>query len=124
MTMETSGIHPRHLPKNASPQHEYYRLLVRRKLEEDEYSVEDEVSLDEGGAVDMVATRSGERIAVEIETGKSDAAHNVEKCLRIGFPRIVVITSDAATRERIRTSLSGLPSSTVKLLTLREFLSA
>ncbi len=122
--METSGFWPRHLPKNASLQHEYYRLLLRRRLEANGYSVEDEVRLDEGGAVDLVATRNSEKIAVEIETGKSDAARNVEKCLRAGFPRIVVVTSDTATRDRIRISLPDPRSSNMKLLTLREFLSA
>ena len=43
-----------------------------------------------GKAVDLVATKGKEHIAIEVETGKSDAQGNVRKCEEAGFHKVVV----------------------------------
>jgi hypothetical protein len=56
-----------------------------------------------GQAIDLLATRAGRRIALEIETGKAGAAANVEQCLGAGIPEILVVaTSEGVKRTRLR----------------------
>ena len=42
------------------------------------------------GRVDVLATRGQERIAIEIETGKSDVVENVRGALQASIYRVVV----------------------------------
>ena len=49
-----------------------------------------------GGRVDVLATRTGESIAIEIETGKSDIVENVRCDVRAGYTHVLVV----ATSER------------------------
>jgi len=51
--------------------------------------VSEEVPLGAGKTVDLVAQNDKERIAIEIETGKSDALGNIRKCLAAGFSRVL-----------------------------------
>jgi predicted RecB family endonuclease len=85
------GIKVKALPKNASLEHEYWKELVARRYCERGYSVEKEVHIGNNKAVDLVAIKDGRRIAIEIETGKSDIQANVEKCKEEGFNDIVVV---------------------------------
>ena len=48
------------------------------------------------GVVDVVAARPGERIAVEVETGKSDIAANLSKLRGAGFDRVIVLATSPA----------------------------
>ena len=67
-------------------------------LEQKGYEVVCEHPIKGNGAIDILAQRPGERVAVEIETGKSDVKGNLEKIRNVGFDRIVLIaTSPAAT---------------------------
>lgn len=50
-----------------------------------------EVQICEGKAVDLVSTKGDERIAIEIETGKSDFEANVKKCKKARFDEVVTI---------------------------------
>ncbi len=52
--------------------------------------MEKEVHIRDGKAVDLVARKGHKRIAVEVETGKSDAQENVRKCKEAGFDEVVV----------------------------------
>ena len=62
-----------------------------------------------------VLCRDGKRAAFEIETGKSDAAANVRKCLAAGMDKVVVVATSATVRDRLR-SKAGLPPA-VEVLT-------
>ena len=55
------------------------------------YTVEEEVSIGDGKAVDLVATKDSKRIAIEVETGKSDVDENVRKCREAGFNIVNVL---------------------------------
>ena len=58
---------------------------MAREYESKGYKVEREYSLGGGKAVDLVATKGNERIAIEVKTGKSDINENVGKCEKAGF---------------------------------------
>jgi hypothetical protein len=89
--LNLSGIEVKALPKNASLEHEYWKKIMAEHYRKRGYEVEEEVPVGEGKAVDLVATKDNERIAIEIETGKSDAESNLEKCRKAGFEKVVII---------------------------------
>ena len=49
------------------------------------------------GAIDLVALKGDEILAIEIETGKSDVVGNIEKCLKVGFEKVVVVAVNSTT---------------------------
>ena len=81
----------------ASLERSYWVRKVAEHFEKPGYDVTHEHQIRNNGAVDLLAERSGERVAVEIETGKSDIKANLVKVRKGGFDRLVVVgTSPAA----------------------------
>jgi len=88
--------------------HEYWKHRIADELRAKGLKVEVEAPLKTGGTVDiLVHTKDGPR-AIEIETGKSDARANVDKCRKAGLP-VTVMATDA---EAARSLLEMLPEST------------
>jgi hypothetical protein len=83
------GFAVEHLPKNASPEHELWKKKVAEYLKARGYEVEEEKHIGDGRFTDVVARKDGESMAVEIETGKSDAIHNIDKNLQKNFDKVV-----------------------------------
>jgi len=86
---ENLGYEIQHLPKNASPEHELWKKKVAEYLKTRGYEVEEEKHIGERKFTDVVARKDGENIAVEIETGKSDVIHNINKNLHKKFDKVV-----------------------------------
>ncbi len=84
-------------PKNASLEHEYWRHRIAEDYRSRGYEVGEEVPVGGGRTVDLVASKDGERIAMEIETGKSDAEANRRKCEEAGFNEMVVMDRSRST---------------------------
>ena len=80
--------------------HEFWKDKVKRYYEKRGYEVTLEKKLN-GKRADLVAEKGEERIAVEIETGNSNAMRNIIKCLRAGFDTVisVPINRDSDKRE-------------------------
>ena len=74
-------------------EHQYWKEKIADKLRERGYTVQDEHPLGNGKTVDLVARRNGRKIAIEIETGKSDAAANVQKCLDASFDLVLSVAT-------------------------------
>jgi len=89
--LRSKGMEVKALPKNASLEHEYWKHIVAEKYRQKGYKVEEEVPIGDGKAVDLVAKKDGKRIAIEVETGKSDAEGNVKKCEQAGFNKVVSV---------------------------------
>ncbi|MFG0252411.1 MAG: hypothetical protein ACF8NJ_06000 [Phycisphaerales bacterium JB038] len=70
--------------------HEYWKNWYASQLREQGFSVQIEAPR-VGGRVDVLAEKDGKRIGIEIETGKSDAKGNAEKCLASGFDEVWVV---------------------------------
>jgi hypothetical protein len=60
--------------------HEFWRQFLKRKLLGAGYDVQEEVPIGAGKTVDMLGSKNGKRIYIEIETGRSNFAENVRKC--------------------------------------------
>lgn len=72
------------------------------------------------GAVDILATRPGEQIAVEIETGKSNTRENLAKIAHAGFDRVVLVAASpraAHICQRVLASADKTASPVIELLT-------
>lgn len=80
-----------------SLEHTYWARKVAEEFRANAYDVTLEQPIAGNGAVDLVAQRPGQRVAIEIETGKSNIAANLKKLACAGFDRILfVATSPAA----------------------------
>jgi len=58
--------------------------------------------------VDIVAKKDGKRIAVEIETGKSDAVYNIRKDLEAGFDEVIIMATNSKVKEQVIYKLKEL----------------
>jgi hypothetical protein len=94
--------------KNASWDHEYWKYKIGMHYRKKGYKATFEYKIGEGKSVDVMAEKDGRRIAIEIETGKSDYVYNVKKNLDYGFEEIIVAALDREIKEKI---LSGLKES-------------
>jgi hypothetical protein len=77
--------------QKGGPEHEYWKKKLADYFREKGYRVTEEKSIGGGKAVDLVIENGKERIAKEIDTGKSDAFYNLTKDLEEGFDKVVVV---------------------------------
>jgi len=89
-----------------SVSHEFWKRFTARRFSEEGYRVELEAKRLEG-EVDVLAQRSGETIAVEIETGTSDVVKNVRQNLRSGFSRVLVVATDNEAMRKVERALGA-----------------
>ena len=113
------GLDPGPRPR-ASLEHRYWVMKVGQLFEEQGYEVTREHPVKGNGTVDLLAERPGERVAVEVETGKSDVKENLAKLRGKAFDRIVVVATSAGAVEACRRAIkeareAAIPS--VELMT-------
>lgn len=91
----------------ASPEHEYWKEQAARHYAARGYIVAKEAPLPLGGAVDVVASKQDERVAIEVETGKSDPVANIQKALNAGFDKVVSLATNSSTAEATELALQA-----------------
>ncbi len=89
----------------ASVAHEYWKRFYARRFAEKGYKIELEAQR-AGGRVDVLAVKNGERVGIEVETGKSDVVANVRNCLRSGFARVMVVATDEVAMRKVERQLA------------------
>ena len=100
------GVDPGPAPRT-SLEHSFWVTKAAKYFERLDYDMTREYPIPGDGAVDLVAERPGERVAIEIETGKSDIKKNVGKVKDAGCDRLVLVaTSPSAVAPRQRTIAS------------------
>jgi len=77
--------------KSGSWEHEYWKYRVGEHYKQKGYKVTFEYKIGDGKSVDLVAEKDGKKIAIEIETGKSDTIYNIRKDLEAGFDEVVCV---------------------------------
>jgi len=109
--------------REGGPEHEYWKYRIGELFKGKGYQVEIEKPVGEGKTVDIIASKDGERMAIEIETGKSDVDKNMLKCLNEGFSKITMVPLNAITKieilEKIR-EMSLDNSNKIAILELKE----
>ena len=93
-TCNALGIDSGHRPRE-SLEHRYWVRKVAEHFEKRGYEVTREHQIKGNGAIDLLAQRPGERVAVEVETGKSDIKANLAKMRGAGFDRVVLVATSA-----------------------------
>jgi len=92
-------------PQHGSIVHEYWKQYYAQRFSEQGYQIALEVPRI-SGRVDVVARKGNERIAIEIETGKSDFVRNVRQDLAAKYDKIIVVATDKNAFERIEKELA------------------
>ncbi len=95
------------ISRRGGPEHEYWKGRVATHLRSHGWSVTAESSCD-GGYIDIVATRNGRRLAVEVETGASDVVANAEKCLAAGVDDVICFVTRRSRRNGVVRKLGAL----------------
>ena len=85
--------------RHGGVEHLYWMKQVKKKLESKGYKVKEEYPIGNGETVDLAIIGKTKKIAVEIETGKSDAIKNIRKCLDAGFEVVSMATNSDALRK-------------------------
>lgn len=89
---QSVGIDPGLRPR-ASLEHSFWVMRAAEHFEAKGYTVTREHAIKGNGAVDLLAERPGERVAIEVETGRSDIEANLKKVRAAGFDRVVLIAT-------------------------------
>jgi len=76
-----------------SLEHSFWVNRAARYFENKAYDISREHPVKGNGAIDILAEKPGERVAVEVETGKSNVKGNLDKIKDAGFDRIVLVAT-------------------------------
>lgn len=89
---ESQGIDPGPPPR-AGLEHRYWVSRVAAQFEHQGYDIVIEHHIPGDGHVDLAASRPGERLAIEVETGKSNIPANLDKLRGAGFDRVILVAT-------------------------------
>lgn len=103
-TEKLLGLDLRNIPANAIV-HKYWKGCYGRIFEDRGYDISFE-HLRANGRVDVLATKNGERIGIEIETGKSDVVANVKNGILSKFTKILVVATDEVAMAKVEQQLA------------------
>lgn len=89
----------------ASVTHEFWKRFYGGRFTDAGYLVEHEARRGRG-RVDVLARKGALRVAIEIETGKSDVLHNIRQDLLSGFDKVIVVATDEAALRKVERELA------------------
>ena len=93
-----------------SLEHSFWVNRAARYFEKKSYDIACEHPVKGNGAIDILAQRPGERIAVEVETGKSNVKENLLKIKDAGFDRVILVATSPAAAAACRKAAGSLGS--------------
>jgi hypothetical protein len=117
------GIDPGSWPP-ASLEHAYWVQQAARYFERRGYDVVREHAIKGDGTVDLLAERPGERVAVEIETGKSDVKENLAKLHGKRVDRVVVVATSPAAMSACQKAVEAIDPGSAPAVELMTWLDA
>ncbi|AQT68733.1 conjugal transfer ATP-binding protein TraC [Anaerohalosphaera lusitana] len=93
--------------RRESIEHLFWKEKAKEYFADLGYDVSLEHSVTDNGVVDLVAKNHREKIAVEVETGKSDIAANIKKLSDTDFDRLVLVATNASAVDKIDRAIAG-----------------
>ena len=109
-TLELIGIKITQTKRNGSLKHRYWRHKVKLWYQDHGYTVEEEKD-----GIDIVASKGEERIAVGVETGKSDIRKNIINALK-HYPKLIIVPTNLVAEDISRERISKLPQNQCELI--------
>ena len=109
--------------RGGGPEHEYWKYRIAEHLKNKGYEIEMESPIGEGKTVDIVASKDNKKMAIEIETGKSDEIENILKNLVRGFTKIIIVPLRGKMKIDILEDIEGISLNnldTIEILELKE----
>ncbi len=104
----TEMLGPKAMPAGAgSIAHAYWQRFYAAWMRGAGWQTEIEGPRGDGGRIDVVARRNDQSVAIEVETGKSDAVANVRACLRAGLRHVLVVATDRAALATVERRLAA-----------------
>lgn len=76
-----------------SLEHSFWVSRAAKYFQTKGYEVSCEHPVKGNGAIDLLAKRPGEKVAIEVETGKSNIKGNLDKIKNAGFDRIILVAT-------------------------------
>ena len=95
MLCSSAGIKTGPRPRE-SLEHSFWVSRAARHFQTKGYDVSCEHPVKGNGAIDLLAEGKGQKVAVEVETGKSNIKANLAKIKNAGFDRIVLVATSPA----------------------------
>ena len=92
-------------PQHGSIVHEFWKSFYAQRFRERGYNVQFEVPR-KSGRVDLVAKNESEKIAIEIEIGKSNFLRNARQGLAAKFDKILIVATDKSAFGKIERGLA------------------
>lgn len=83
------------------PEHRYWVNRIADELKDRGCNVQKEYATGDGHFIDIVAEKNGKKIGIEVETGKSNVAHNIHKSDGSDIQTVIVIATSEKERKRI-----------------------
>jgi hypothetical protein len=108
-----------------SLEHRFWVHKVALFFRKKGYEVSKEHPIKGNGAVDLLAERPGEKVAVEVETGKSSTKTNLKNAVNAGFDRTILVATAAdavVVCQRAIDSIKRSDSRTIQLFTWLDIL--
>ncbi|MFC1551922.1 hypothetical protein ACFL6P_05080 [Candidatus Latescibacterota bacterium] len=91
-----------HETRTGGVTHEYWKNKYAEKYRDKGYNVTLEEPVGGGKTVDLTAKKDNKKIALEIETGRSDILANVKKCLENDFDKIVIVATTEQAEKKVQ----------------------
>ncbi len=108
--LESKGIQVKQPANEGGIEHRFGVWWVKKHYENQGYSVSTEVKTQQGKFIDMVATKEGKKIAVLVETGKSDIESNIKAAQEAGYSDIKIIaTNKDVLKKKFTVPITYLP---------------
>jgi Holliday junction resolvase-like predicted endonuclease len=95
LVCSTAGIKTAPRPRE-SLEHSFWVNRAAKYFQAKGYEISHEHPVKGNGAIDLLAEGKGQRIAIEVETGKSNIKANLKKIKNAGFDRIVLVATSPA----------------------------
>jgi hypothetical protein len=113
--------------RKGGPEHEYWKYRIAEHFRRNGCGIEIESPIGEGKTIDIVASKDRVRVAIEIETGKSDVLMNISKLHGYDFSEVWVVCLNDDISRLLRNRSDELDvedKSRLRALTPKEILQA
>jgi hypothetical protein len=103
--LEKAGLEVRRRRLNEGLEHDFWKHQVAEYYQKQGYEVKMEEPVN--GFTDLVIEKDGERIAVEIETGKSDWKKNLQKNVSKNFAKIIIFVTHSGLKDELSSKIDS-----------------